>query len=163
MGLNLPQLVDAAISANSAADPPAFTFAQGFTPLNAETVNRSVVQWRIQDPEPGHADRPPVQHRPRVPVHRHDGGGGRVRRQPHPQRPTAAQPEPGRDPAGQPVVVYPYAQYGYGSAFLEQIVSNGRADYDSLQMRMQKRMSDGLAFTAGLHLEQRRRATSSIT
>ena len=50
LGLNLPQLVDAAISANTGDDPPAFTFAQGFTPLNAETVNRSVVQWRIQDP-----------------------------------------------------------------------------------------------------------------
>jgi hypothetical protein len=44
-------------------------------------------------------------------------------------------------------VVFPYAQYGYGNAFLEQIVTNGRADYDSLQVRMQKRMSDGLGFT----------------
>jgi hypothetical protein len=26
-------------------------------------------------------------------------------------------------------VVFPCAQYGYGTAFLEQIVTNGRADY----------------------------------
>jgi len=52
LGLNLPQLVDASITANTANDPPAFTFAQGFTPLNAATVNRAIVQWRIQDPDP---------------------------------------------------------------------------------------------------------------
>jgi len=44
-------------------------------------------------------------------------------------------------------VVFPYAQYGYGNAYLEQIVTNGRADYDALQARMQKRMSDGLSYT----------------
>ena len=44
-------------------------------------------------------------------------------------------------------VVFPYAQYGYGSAYLEQIVTNGRADYDALQARMQKRMGGGLAYT----------------
>ena len=44
-------------------------------------------------------------------------------------------------------VVFPYAQYGYGNAYLEQIVTNGRADYDALQARMQKRMSGGLSYT----------------
>jgi hypothetical protein len=44
-------------------------------------------------------------------------------------------------------VVFPYAQYGYGNAYLEQIVTSGRADYDSLQVRMQRRMSGGLAYT----------------
>ena len=44
-------------------------------------------------------------------------------------------------------IVFPYAQYGYGNAYLEQIVTNGRADYDALQMRMQKRMSGGLSYT----------------
>ena len=43
--------------------------------------------------------------------------------------------------------VFPYAQYGYGNAYLEQIVTNGRADYNALQMRMQRRMSGGLAYT----------------
>ena len=36
LGLNLPQLVDAAITANSGADAPAFTFAQGFIPLERQ-------------------------------------------------------------------------------------------------------------------------------
>ena len=44
-------------------------------------------------------------------------------------------------------VTFPYAQYGYGNAYLEQIVTNGRADYNALQMRMQRRMSGGLAYT----------------
>ena len=39
LGLNLPQLVDASITANSGTEAPAFTFAQGFTPLNPSTVN----------------------------------------------------------------------------------------------------------------------------
>jgi hypothetical protein len=43
-------------------------------------------------------------------------------------------------------VVFPYAQYGFGNAFLEQIVTNGRADYNALQTRFARRMSDGLAF-----------------
>src|SRR5688572_12095912 len=58
LGLNLPQLVDASITANSAAEAPAFTFTQGFTPLNPATVNPAIVQWRIQDPE---QDTPVVQ------------------------------------------------------------------------------------------------------
>ena len=44
-------------------------------------------------------------------------------------------------------MAFPYAQYGYGNAYLEQIVTNGRADYDALQMRMQRRMSNGLSYT----------------
>jgi len=58
LGLNLPQLVDASITSNSGADAPAFTFAQGFTPLTPQTVNPTVVQWRIQDPD---QDTPRVQ------------------------------------------------------------------------------------------------------
>src|SRR4029077_12822793 len=50
LGLNLPQLLDAWSTPDTAADPPAFTFAQGFTPLTPQTVNPTVVQWRIQDP-----------------------------------------------------------------------------------------------------------------
>jgi len=58
LGLNLPQLVDASITSNSAADAPAFTFAQGFTPLTPQTINPTIVQWRIQDPN---QDTPVVQ------------------------------------------------------------------------------------------------------
>ena len=34
-----------------------------------------------------------------------------------------------------------------GNAFLEQIVTNGRADYHALQTRVQRRLAGGLAFT----------------
>jgi hypothetical protein len=43
-------------------------------------------------------------------------------------------------------VVFPYAQYGYGNAFLEQIVTNGRAAYNALQTRFARRMTNGIAF-----------------
>ena len=109
-------------------------------------MNPTVVQWRIQDPN----QNTPIVHQfsvgPEYQLTDTMVGGGRVRRQPHPQRPPAAQPQPGHPQAGG-AVTFPYAQYGYGNAFLEQIVTNGRADYDSLQMRMQKRMSGGLAYT----------------
>ena len=39
LGLNLPQLVDVSINANSASDPPAFRFSEGFTSLAPENVN----------------------------------------------------------------------------------------------------------------------------
>ena len=45
------------------------------------------------------------------------------------------------------VVTFPYAQYGFGTAFLEQISTDGKADYNALQMRLQRRFSNGLAFT----------------
>lgn len=145
LGLNLPQLVDASITANSAADPPAFTFAQGFTPLTPQTVNPAIVQWRIQDPN---QDTPIVRQFSFGPefqfadnmvgaleyVGNRTRNGRRLRNLNE----------------GQIVgntVVFPYAQYGYGNAFLEQIVTNGRADYDALQARMQRRMSGGLAYT----------------
>jgi hypothetical protein len=148
LGLNLPQLVDAAISADAPTQAPAFTFAQGFTPLNAATVNRSVVQWRIQDPD---QDTPVVYQFSVGPefqlsdtmvagveyVGNRTRNGRRLRNL---NEGIVTQPGVGG-------VVYPYAQYGYGNAFLEQIVTNGRADYDSLQLRLQRRMSNGLAFT----------------
>ncbi len=93
LGLNLPQLVDASITANSGADAPAFTFAQGFTPLtpaDGEPGDRAVAH---PGPEPGHAGGAAVQLRSGVPVRAEHGRRGRVRRQPHPQRPPPAQPQ----------------------------------------------------------------------
>ena len=146
LGLNLPQLVDAAISANSGNDAPAFTFAQGFTPLNASTVNPAVVQWRIQDPD----QNTPIVHQfsvgpeyqltdTMVAAVEYVGNRTRNGRRLRNLNQGVLQPNGS--------VVFPYAQFGYGNAFLEQIVTNGRADYDSLQVRMQKRMSGGLAYT----------------
>ena len=62
LGLNLPQLVDASITANSAADAPAFTFAQGFTPLTPQTVNPADRAVAHPGSEPGHAGRAAIQH-----------------------------------------------------------------------------------------------------
>jgi hypothetical protein len=146
LGLNLPQLVDAAISANNANEAPAFTFAQGFTPLNASTVNPAVVQWRIQDPD----QNTPIVHQfsvgpeyqltdTMVAAIEYVGNRTRNGRRLRNLNQGVLQPNGS--------VVFPYAQYGYGNAFLEQIVTNGRADYDSLQVRMQKRMGAGLAYT----------------
>ena len=146
LGLNLPQLVDAAISANSGNDAPAFTFAQGFTPLNASTVNPAVVQWRIQDPD----QNTPIVHQfsvgpeyqltdTMVAAVEYVGNRTRNGRRLRNLNQGVLQPNGS--------VVFPYAQFGYGNAFLEQIVTNGRADYDSLQVRMQKRMGGGLAYT----------------
>ena len=148
LGLNLPQLVDASINANSANDPPAFTFAQGFTPLNAATVNPTVVQWRIQDPN----QQTPIVHQfslgpewqfASTMVAAVEYVGNRVRNGRRLRNLNEGQiVTPGVGP-----VVFPYAQFGFGNAFLEQIVTNGRADYNALQTRIGRRMSDGLAFT----------------
>ena len=152
LGLNLPQLVDASITANSAADAPAFTFAQGFTPLTPQTVNRpscsgaSRIRTRTRRSCSSSASAPSSSS-PTTWWRR------RVRRQPHAQRAPAAQPQR-RHHHRQHRSSFPYAQYGYGNAFLEQIVTNGRADYDALQMRMQRRMSGGLAVHGRLHVEQ---------
>jgi hypothetical protein len=148
LGLNLPQLVDASISANSANDPPAFTFAQGFTPLNAATINPAIVQWRIQDPN---QDTPLVQQFSIGPEWQFASNmvgaveyvGNRVRN----GRRLRNLNEGIIQTPGVGPVVFPYAQYGFGNAFLEQIVTNGRANYNALQTRLARRMRDGLAFT----------------
>ena len=148
LGLNLPQLVDASINANSASDPPAFTFAQGFTPLTASTISPAIVQWRIQDPD----QKTPIVHQFSIGpewqfasnmVGALEYVGNRVR---HGRRLRNLNEGIIQTPGVGPVV-FPYAQYGFGSAFLEQIVTNGRADYNALQARVARRMSDGLAFT----------------
>ena len=50
---------------------------------------------------------------------------------------------------------------GYGNAYLEQIVTNGNADYDALQMRMQRRMTKGLHTVA--YTWSKAQGDSSIT
>jgi hypothetical protein len=148
LGLNLPQLVDASITANSADDPPAFTFAEGFTPLNAATINKAIVQWRIQDPD---QDTPIVHQFSVGPEWQFASNmvgaveyvGNRVRN----GRRLRNLNEGVIGTPGVGPVVFPYAQYGFGTAFLEQIVTNGRANYNALQTRVTRRMSDGLAFT----------------
>lgn len=148
LGLNLPQLVDASITANTANDPPAFTFSQGFTPLNASTISPAIVQWRIQDPN----QKTPIVHQfsigPEVQLSQSmvaavEYVGNRTRNGRRLRNLNQGTITPGTAGA----VVFPYAPYGYGNAFLEQIVTNGVADYDALQARAQRRMSKGLAYT----------------
>jgi hypothetical protein len=149
LGLNLPQLVDVAINANTGNDPPAFRFSTGFTPVSASSVNPAVVQWRIQDPDQKtptvqqFSIGPEVQLGPNMVgaieyVGNRTRNGRRLR-----NLNEGVIVTPGVGP-----VVFPYAQFGYGGAFLEQIVTNGRADYNALQSRFSRRMSGGLAFTA---------------
>jgi len=149
LGLNLPQLVDAAISANSGNERPAFTFAEGFTSLAPENVNKAIVQWRIQDPN----QRTPIVQQFSVGPEWQFGSnmvaaaeyvGNRVTHGRRIRNLNQGIIEQG--PTG-PRVVYPYAQFGYNNAFLQQIVTNGNADYNALQMRVQRRMSGGLGFT----------------
>ena len=148
LGLNLPQLVDAAITATSAQQPPAFTFREGFVSLAPENVSPAIVQWRIQDP---HQDTPIVHQfsvGPEVQIGSSMVGaveyvGNRTR---NGRRLRNLNQGIIQTPGAGPVV-FPYAQYGYGNAFLEQIVTNGRADYDALQTRLSRRHRNGLAFT----------------
>lgn len=148
MGLNLPQLVDASLQANSAADPPAFTFAEGFIPLTPANVSPAVVQWRIQDPN----QKTPIVHQFSIGPEYQLGASmvvaaeyvGNVTRNGRRLR-NLNQGIIGTPGVGP--VTFPYAQYGYGSAYLQQIVTNGNADYHALQLRAQRRMSNGLAFT----------------
>jgi hypothetical protein len=153
LGLNLPQLVDASISANSANDPPAMILREGFTPLSPDNVPINVVQWRVQDPN---QDTPIVHQFSFGPEYRLTDDtvvaveyvGNRIRngrRLRNMNQGILLNP-------GSPGVVFPFAQYGYGNAFMEQIVTNGRADYDSLQFRGQRRLASGFAYTVAYTL-----------
>jgi len=145
LGLNLPQLVDVALTANSGNDAPALILSQGFTPLNAGTVDKSRVQWRIQDPN----QQVPIVHQFSIGPERDLGHnmiasidyvGNRTR---HGRR--LRNLNEGRIING--LVTFPYAQYGFGSAYLEQIVTNGNADYDALQLNLRRRLTNGFGFT----------------
>ena len=153
LGLNLPQLVDASISANSANDPPAMILREGFTPLSPDNVPINVVQWRVQDPN---QDTPIVHQFSFGPEYRLTDDtvvaveyvGNRIRngrRLRNMNQGILLNP-------GSPGVDFPFAQYGYGNAFMEQIVTNGRADYDSLQVRGQRRLASGFAYTVAYTL-----------
>ena len=146
------------------ADAPAFTFAQGFTPLTPQTVNPTRRAVAHPGSEPGHADRAPVQRRPRVPVRRatwsrpseyvgnRTRNGRRLRNlnQGIIQAPAAARDLPVR------------------AVRLRQRLP--RADRHQRPRRLrraagalQRRMSGGLGLHGGLHVEQGASATSSIT
>lgn len=147
LALNPPQLIDVFQSANSANDPPVMTLRTGFAPVSAANVNPAAVQWRIQDPN---QKTPMVQQfsfGPEVQITRGMVLGvdyvGNITRNGRKLRNL----NQGIIGAGN-VITFPYAQYGYGSAYLEQIATTGYADYHSLQIRLQRRFSQGLGFTS---------------
>ena len=148
LGLNLPQLVDASITANNASEAPAMILREGFISLAPENVSKSIVQWRIQDPN---QDTPIVHQFSFGPEYQLTDNmvaaveyvGNMVRngrRLRNLNQGILTNP-------GSPGVVFPYAQYGFGNAFLEQVTTNGRANYHSLQIRGQRRLTNGLAYT----------------
>ncbi|HEX2453873.1 MAG TPA: TonB-dependent receptor [Vicinamibacterales bacterium] len=146
LALNPPQLIDVSLAAASAAVAPVMTLRSGFVPVTAANVNKSAIMWRIQDAN----QRTPM-------VHQFSGG---IEYQLSPTMVADVEYVGNRTRDGRKlnnlnqgiigpgnVVTFPYAQYGFGSAYLEQIATNGKADYNALQMRLQRRFSNGLAFT----------------
>ena len=147
LALNPPQLVDIFQSANSGADAPVILLRDGFTPISASTIDPTRVQWRIQDPD----QRTPIVHQfsvgPEISLGEKTVASieyvGNITRNGRKLRNL----NEGIITAGN-VVVFPYAKYGFGNAFLEQIATNGEADYHALQARVQRRLSGGLSFTS---------------
>jgi hypothetical protein len=146
LALNPPQLIDVNLNANSANDPPVMLLRDGFAPVSAANVNPAAVQWRIQDPD---QKTPTVQQFSLGPeVRLADNLSGSVEYVGNLVRNGRRLRNLNQGMIRDGTVVFPYAQYGYGSAYLEQIVTNGRSNYHALQTRLQRRMSGGLAFTA---------------
>ena len=147
LALNPPQLIDVNLSAASAAAAPVVVLRNGFVPVSAANVNQAAIMWRIQDPD-----------QPTPMVQQFSGGfeyqlagsmvadvqyvGNRVRNGRKLRNLNQGIINPGN------VVVFPYAQYGFGTAYLEQIESNGKADYNALQLQLRKRLSAGFTFTS---------------
>ncbi len=149
MALNPPQLADVIIQANSRNEAPAAILRNGFVPVQGVPIDPARVQWRIQDPD----QKTPVVQQfsigPEYEVLRNtvlavEYVGNRTRNGRRllnlNQGIIAA---PGVGP-----VTFPYAQYGYGSAFLQQVSTFGRTDYDALQVSLRRRFVNGLGFTA---------------
>ena len=147
LALNPPQLVDIFQSANSGADAPVILLRDGFTPISASKIDPTRVQWRIQDPD----QRTPIVHQfsvgPEISLGEKTVASieyvGNITRNGRKLRNL----NEGIITAGN-VVVFPYAKYGFGNAYLEQIATNGEADYHALQARVQRRLSGGLSFTS---------------
>jgi hypothetical protein len=149
LALNPPQLVDVFTSANSASDPPIMLLRNGFNPVSAQNIDPTKVQWRIQDPN---QRTPLIQQFSVGPEYQilddtivaieYVGNllrNGRKLRNLN----QGIIVTPGVGP-----VVFPYAQYGFGNAYLEQIRTDGETNYHALQIRAQRRFSKGLAYTA---------------
>lgn len=147
MSLNPPQLLDVRGNAVNASQAPVMMLREGFPEVSADLVTPADIRWRIQNPD---QDTPLIQQfsvGPEVEVTSNmvaslEYVGNRTKN--------------GRKIRninqgiilGPGNVLFPYARYGYGQAYLQQIATDGYADYNSLQAKLQRRFSDGLGFTA---------------
>ena len=147
LALNPPQLIDVNVTAANANTAPVLILKNGFTTPTLQNVNPALLQWRIQDPN----QKTPI-------VYQFSAGpefevmsgtilsveyvGNMVRNGRRLRNLNQGQI------TGPSTVVFPYAQYGYGTAFLEQIITIGRSNYHALQTQLRRRMSGGLGFTA---------------
>jgi hypothetical protein len=147
LALNPPQLIDVSLIANSGNEPPPMILRNGFAPVSASNIDKTRVQWRIQDPN---QKTPWVQQFSLGPEYQLGGAtvvgvdyvGNLTRNGRKLRNLNQGIITPGN------VVVFPYAQYGFGQAYLEQIATDGEGNYHSLQARVQRRLSKGLAFTS---------------
>lgn len=145
LALNPPQLVDYAPSAPNPQTAPLIQLQNGFPAISAANIDPTRVQWRIQDPD----QVTPIIYQysvgPEFQLTQNMAAGVQY---------VANKARNGRrlrnlnqgQIVSPGVVVFPYAQYGFGSAFLEQMVTTGVSDYDALQFQVRRRMSKGLAF-----------------
>ena len=147
LALNPPQLIDVNLVSNSPADPPVMILRSGFAPISSANVNKTAVQWRIQDPN---QKTPQVQQFSAGAEYQLGASmvadieyvGSRLKYGRKLRNLNQGIIVDGNS------VVFPYAQYGFGSAFLEQITSDGKSDYNALQLKLQRRFSKGLGFTS---------------
>jgi hypothetical protein len=146
MSLNPPQLLDVRGTALNQNQAPVMLLKDGFPAVSASQITPDAIRWRIQNPD---QNTPTVQQFSVGPEFQVSGNmvasveyvGNRTKN--------------GRKIrninqgiiTGPSTVVFPYAQYGYGAAYLQQIATDGYADYNSLQMKLQRRFSKGLGFT----------------
>ncbi len=148
MALNPPQLADVVLQALSRNEAPAAILRNGFVPVSAANIDPALVQWRLQNPD----QKTPVVQQfsvgPEYEVMPHtvlavEYVGNRTRngrRLLNLNQGIIATPGVGP-------VTFPYRQYGYGSAFLQQVATFGKTDYHALQIRLQRRFVQGLAYT----------------
>ena len=157
LALNPPQLVDVSIAAASASEAPVVILKNGFQSVSQSNIDPTRVQWRIQDPnqETPRAHQvslgPEYQLSDNLVVDAEYVGNfvrhGRKLRNLN----QGILTNPGVGP-----VVFPYAQYGFGTAFLEQIATDGVSDYHAVQLKLQRRISGGLAFTSSVTFSRAR-------
>jgi carboxypeptidase family protein/TonB-dependent receptor-like protein len=157
LALNPPQLVDVSIAAASANEAPVVVLKNGFQSVSQSNIDPTRVQWRIQDPNQDTPRAHQVSIGPEYQLADNlvvdaEYVGNFVR---HGRKLRNLNQGILSNPGVGPVV-FPYAQYGFGTAFLEQIATDGVSNYHAVQVKLQRRMSRGLAFTSSVTFSRAR-------